>query len=185
MKKVIDPEQVRYDAVYEEILFNKITTAFSWRERPKDMWELSFEYSKIIMPDDEIALKQFLGKNWSDITLDIYMNYVDALYAFTPLAYAYYLPGLLITTAKDIATDEKGDRRELINTVIFPLMNFEEILSDSYRFDRWAKLTVDEYLAIKDWLMWVTKDDIYQEEDVVYSLINLGKLIERAKKQEK
>lgn len=174
-------EQERYDAMYEELLFNKITNAFSWRKRPEDMWKLSSEYSKLIMPDDEIALKQFLGKNWQDIPLDIYEEYKDALYIFTPYAHAYYLPGLMITTAKERPL-YSGD---LIDTVTFPLSNFEKILTDSYYFDRWTILTINEYLAIKDWIMWVTKENIYEDIEVVNSLINLDKLIERAKQQEK
>ncbi|OCG22808.1 hypothetical protein A9G22_07340 [Gilliamella sp. App2-1] len=235
VKKVIAPEQEKYDVIYEKILFNKITTAFSWRERPKDMWKLSFEYSKIIMPDDEIALKQFLGKNWQDITLDIYMNYVEALYAFTPSAHAYYLPGLLITSAKalDIAIaeaeaivraeaeaeakakaidivlartrakaraieEQKAGIKEFIDRIVFWIMDFEEILSNSYRFDRWATLTVDEYLAIKAWLIWVTREDTYQDDEDIYqndestcqndvmnALISLDKLIDLAKQREK
>ncbi|OCG76021.1 hypothetical protein A9G42_08620 [Gilliamella sp. Nev6-6] len=253
VKKVIAPEQEKYDVIYEKILFNKITEAFSWRERPKDMWELSFETATIIMPDDEIALKQFLGKNWQDITLDIYVNYDDALYVFTPSAYAYYLPGLLITSAKamdiaiaedeaivraeaeaeakakakaiDIALgrtrakvrakaramaraealakaraigDKKARIKGFINIVVFWIMDFEKILSDSYLFKRWATLTIEEYLAVKAWLIWITREDTYQDDEDIYqndesvcqnnvmnSLISLDKLIGLAKQREK
>jgi hypothetical protein len=252
MKKVIAPEQEKYEVIYEKILFNKITEAFSWRERPKDMWELSFETATIIMPDDEIALKQFLGKNWQDITLDIYVNYDDALYVFTPSAYAYYLPGLLITSAKAmdiaIAEDEAIVRAEaeaeaeakaidialgrtrakvrakaramaraealakaraigkqkarikdfVINKIVFWIMDFEKILSESHLFERWATLTIEEYLAVKAWLIWVTREDTYQDDEDIYqndesvcqnnamnSLISLDKLIGLAKQREK
>ena len=50
------------------------------------------------------ALKQFLGKDWRDITFEIYKGYLDALYIFTPSVYAYYFPGLLIITA-NVKTD--------------------------------------------------------------------------------
>ncbi|OCG60274.1 hypothetical protein [Gilliamella sp. Fer4-1] len=240
VKKVIAPEQEKYDVIYEKILFNKITEAFSWRERPKDMWELG----PIMMPDDEIALKQFLGKNWQDITLDIYVNYDDALFLFTPSAYAYYLPGLLITSAKAmdiaIAEDEAivraeakakvidialgrtrakvrakaramaraealakaraiGDKKArikdfVINKIVFWIMDFEKILSESHLFERWATLTIEEYLAVKAWLIWVTREDTYQDDEDIYqndeslcqhdvmnSLISLDKLIDLAK----
>ncbi|OCG33157.1 hypothetical protein A9G29_04855 [Gilliamella sp. Fer2-1] len=247
VKKVIAPEQEKYDVIYEKILFNKITEAFSWRERPKAMRELG----PIMMPDDEIALKQFLGKNWQDITLDIYVNYDDALFLFTPSAYAYYLPGLLITSAKamdiaiaedeaivraeaeaeakakaiDIALgrtrakvrakartmaraeslakarviwDKKARITDLIDKIVFWIMDFEKILSESHLFERWTTLTIEEYLAVKAWLIWITREDTYQDDEDIYqndeslcqndvmnSLISLDKLIDLAKQREK
>lgn len=64
--------QKKYDKKTEKILFNKIEKAFSGRARPKDMHQLSLNYTKIIMYDDMVALKQFLGKDWRDITFEIY-----------------------------------------------------------------------------------------------------------------
>ena len=170
--------QKKYDKKTEKILFNKIEKAFSGRARPKDMHQLSLNYTKIIMHDDMVALKQFLGKDWRDITFEIYKEYLDALYVFTPSAYAYYLPGLLITTA-NVKTDEF-----LINSVIFSLMDYEKIITDSYLYERWAKLTIDEYIVIKEWLRWISRNEIYNNQEVMDAIINIDKLINRAQKLE-
>ncbi|OCG14999.1 hypothetical protein A9G47_12410 [Gilliamella sp. WF3-4] len=131
-------------------------------------------------------------------------------------AYAYYLPELLITSAKamDIAEDEAIVRAEanalaigkqkarfkgfIINKTVFWIRDFEKILSNSYLFKRWATLTIEEYLAVKAWLIWITREDTYQDAEDIYqndesvcqnnvmnSLISLDKLIDLAKQREK
>jgi hypothetical protein len=148
---------------------------FFWRERPKGMWKLG----SIMMPD-------------------------DTLFLFTPSAYAYYLPGLLITSAKamDIAIGKQNARiKDFVinkNKIVFWIMDFEKILSESHLFERWATLTIEEYLAVKAWLIWITREDTYQDDEDIYqndesvcqnnvmnSLISLDKLIDLAKQREK
>jgi hypothetical protein len=111
-------------------------------------------------------LEYFLGKSWRAITYDKYYLYDEDLYVLSPSAYAYYLPGLLSTIVKEKAFDSY-----LINSITYYFKDFDQETSDQHCLKRWTILTIDEYLVIKDWLKWISKDNIYEDKDITNLLL--------------
>lgn len=77
-----------------------IEQAFAWRKKPE----------KVIAPSPATTTEQedalwFAGRDWRDITAQDWHAHRDAFYAFTPEAFAYYLPSVLRLALQSNAAD--------------------------------------------------------------------------------
>src|SRR5437868_1093142 len=97
--RVFDPQAGRYRSLEkrrelwesnEMNLLSQISTAFSVRVSPVTVIPPSHPTTH-----EYIEALHFQGRDWRAITCDEWASYSDAIYAFSPSAFCYFLPGML------------------------------------------------------------------------------------------
>jgi len=98
----------------EQVVRN-ITEAFIDADMP-GADELFGEESDVRHPDYGEVISCLKGRKWSDLDIDDLHDIELGFFAFTPKAFAYYLPALLIFIVKDYPSED-----DLAGTLMFVL----------------------------------------------------------------
>jgi hypothetical protein len=132
-------------------IFQQIEAAFSGRDKPKSVVRednpLTTEYEDALW---------FKDRDWHHVTWEGWEDHRDALFAFTPEAFAYYLPSVLSLSSTQP------------NRLFVPASCLLGILDrsptpeywDSILLTRLMGLKVTEYEALKAWLLLLTEHEM-------------------------
>lgn len=148
-------------------LIQHIIDAFSWRPLPEKVIADGAIASELTR--DALA---FQGKAYTDITSTDWKKYFDAVYGFTPDAFCYYLPNIMILKLRTPNEDF------LITDSIIGMLDRSNIPNswDTFFTERWLNFTQSEYTVIAEWLLWLTEHESCQTEiNRAFDTINLLK----------
>jgi hypothetical protein len=133
------------------ILLENIRKAFSDRHKPDSLIKpkgklLTYEQNEALSFDD---------REWYEITWEDWENNSDAFYAFTPEAFAYYLPSILSLSTK------------YPNRWFRPADDLIKILDRSPVIEYWDEflstrllgLQSPEYEVLKEWLLFLSEHE--------------------------
>lgn len=150
-------------------LTQHIIQAFSWRPLPNKV--VADDAIDSELTRDALA---FQGKTFTEVTAAEWQKHFDAIYGFSPDAFCYYLPSIMIATLHApsmglISTDSvigMLDRSNMPNSW------------DIFFTERWLHLTQDEYSVVAAWLLWLTEHESWQAPiNRAFDTINLLKTI--------
>lgn len=127
------------------ITYERIADAFGWREKPEPV--TSPVHSQ---PSPEtLEADWFAGRDWRDVTRDEWDAHADAVYSFTPVAFQYYFPSLVLRSLENL--DAWFAPADAIVTVLDRSPNPD--YWDEFLTSRFAELTLGEYEVILEWLV--------------------------------
>jgi hypothetical protein len=135
--------------VIELNLHKQTEKAFSERSIPTTLVEIKTPVS----PEQKDAL-WFRGQDWKAITWEDWDGHPDAIYTFTPEAFAYYLPSIICLS---IQFPDKW---------FFPVDSLLRVLDrspvveywDSFIVTRLIGLKQEEYQVLKEWILWLSEN---------------------------
>jgi hypothetical protein len=120
---------------------HQIASAFEHRQRPAEVTSVGVNST---LRDDA---RHFEGMDWTKVTVDDWAKYSDAFYGFTPQAFAYYLPSLLVASLEKNAMPLIA-----ADALIFVLdTSADPDLWNVWFSDRFRCLTSAELRTIRDW----------------------------------
>lgn len=134
----------------------RIATAFSARVSPAAVVEIvhpgTHEYDEAL---------HFQGRDWREITCDEWASYSDAIYAFSPPAFCYFLPGMLSAAIRE----DKADL--LITDALINMLDRSPNREtwDSFFVERWPLLTTAECRAVQQWILWLADQPAKFDDD--------------------
>ncbi len=136
-------------------LENRIEQAFSNRVRPERV--VTSDYPDDVLLSDSLYSDSlyFDKRDWRTLTADELERYFEAIFGFTPLAFCYFLPGILCASIRE-------ERPDLIvnDSLIHQLDRSPDISNwDTFFLQRWTLLTPVECAAVQEWILWLTKYD--------------------------
>jgi hypothetical protein len=148
-------------------LQQRIKQAFADRAKPTRL----IDAQEPVTPDQKDSL-WFSGREWQDVTWDDWESHRDALYAFTPEAFAYYLPSILCLSSQ---SPEKW---------FWPADSLLQVLDrspvveywDSFILTRLVGLKTPEYEVLKEWLLVLSEQQGINSEDTLgraFDTVNL------------
>jgi hypothetical protein len=107
------------------------------------------------LPEEISELKYFLNKDPYELTGESLELYFEAINWFSPDAFCYFLPGIIITSIR-----EKSDLL-MCDSIIYMLDRSPNIeYWDDYFIERWSLLTRQECDAVQSWLLWLLDNSI-------------------------
>ncbi len=126
------------------IELDKIINAFAWRKMPNPP---AMDFNAITSEQKDASW--FEWRNWREISRKDWEEHRDAIFAFTPEQFAYYLPSILKINLED---PEEW---------FWPASHVLEVLDRSPVVDYWDDffksrflgLKKEEYVALKEWLL--------------------------------
>lgn len=136
-------------------LSEQITRAFAHRAKPS-----STVHTDAAATCDVADAKWFVDRNYSSITWNDWIDHSSAFYTFHPLAFAYYLPSiLLLSAARPNEWFAPADS-------LLQILDRSPVVAnwDNFLRTRLIGLTSDEYAAIKSWLLYLSSGSMYQEQ---------------------
>lgn len=128
-------------------LVRQIEDAFAHRQKPRDVVPRKYPGT-----DEYADAGHFEGKEWKAVDLNLIMRNQDAIYAFTPQAFLYYLPAFLTVPVLE-------NRPELLtNQAIVTMLDRSPNTEfwDQFFVDRFSVLTDQELSALEGWILWLT-----------------------------
>ncbi|GGX96908.1 hypothetical protein [Pseudoduganella dura] len=148
----------------------EIAVAFSSRTVPANVvpstHAATFEY-------DEASY--FIGRNWQSITYEEWHIHSDSIYAFTPLAFCYFLPSILSAVVKENNSDLL-----VVAALINMLDRSPDVdLWDDFFTDRWTLLTVAECRVVQLWILWLAEQQEYDDDTLTRAYETLEMLVLR------
>lgn len=151
-------------------LCKQIEQAFAHRGKPNNV----VERRDPVTPEQEDALN-FQGRDWREISWQEWERNRDAFFAFTPDAFAYYLPSIL-----SITSQEKAKWLTAADSFLRVLDRSPNIHHwDNFIVTRLIGLEISEFEAIKAWLLSLSGREPDFDEDLLtraYETIDLLKL---------
>jgi hypothetical protein len=105
----------------------------------------------VLDPESEEVYKAFVGKKWGDVDREDFIYWPQAIPFFTPIAFVYYLPGILLASLG--FDDESGFFTESFITRLTPDKNRESDFSQII-----ALLTPPQSRVIAEYLRFVTQE---------------------------
>lgn len=139
-------------------LCQQIEQAFGYRSKPNRLVEPKIP----VTPEQKDAL-WFDGRDWREITRKDWGNHRDALYAFTPEAFAYYLPSILCLSSQSPSQWFSPTDTLLQILDRSPVVEYW----DAFIVTRLVGLKAMEYEALKSWLMWLAEHQDSNSEDAL------------------
>lgn len=139
-------------------LLTQIYDAFSQRLSPTAVvppnHPTTHEYSEAL---------HFHGRDWRTITCDEWERYSDAIYAFLPSAFCYFLPGML---SAEINENRGGI---LITSALLNMLDRSpnEDTWDAFFVERWTLLTTLESRAVQQWILWLVDQQAGFDDDTL------------------
>jgi hypothetical protein len=127
-------------------LLAEIAAAFSERAMPADIVPPAhvptFEYNEAL---------HFAGRDWRTTTCEEWESYSDSIYAFTPLAFCYFLPGMLTA---GVIENRPGLS---VTSSLVNMLDRSPVIEywDVFFSDRWTLLTAGECKAVQNWILWL------------------------------
>ena len=117
----------------------------------------------------------FEGRAWHEIPLPELTFHAQALFFFTPTAWAYYLPAYLLAVIEGYSQSDS-----ILGAIVSSLLTSQDPSLQSIRVARVAALTHAQREAAKAFFEWVRAyhpDDVDEDEltDIIFILnMNLG-----------
>lgn len=139
-------------------LLTQISTAFSTRVSPADVVQpghpATHEYEEAF---------HFQGRDWCEITCDEWTSYSDAIYAFSPPAFCYFLPGMLSSGLREDRADQ------LITSTLLGMLDRGPSMEtwDVFFAERWPLLTAEECRAVQQWILWLANQSTGFDDDAL------------------
>jgi len=133
-------------------LIAKIAAAFAHRQIPSEVVEMEGRFQ--IDSDVDEAL-WFQGRDWREISRDDWQRHSAAVFFFSPEAFAYYLPSLLMITVQN----PKGYPDLAVAKLIHLLDHTPapEFL-DAHLVDWFSGLSDAEFEVVKEWLLFACEN---------------------------
>ncbi|ALL67780.1 hypothetical protein K788_00005900 [Paraburkholderia caribensis MBA4] len=128
-------------------LLENIKSAFGWRTKPIEI------SCSLQLTDDEVSEVEALGKlTWEQTSSELWEKNSGAVSWFSPMAFCYYLPGILKCSIVDRTTG-------LI--VVHSIMSMLDRSPnpewwDDFFLKRWPLLTNGECKVMQEWLFWIS-----------------------------
>jgi hypothetical protein len=132
-------------------LVRQIDEAFAEARYPGD-GNIAYDQSGRHIECNQVAAS-FRGKNWRDLSLDFVRKNADALFFFSPAAYAYFLPAFLENSLRDF--DNAGVTPG--NIVVSLSASLSSSTPEQFT-RRIGHLTVPQRKAITAFLMYLATD---------------------------
>lgn len=131
-----------------------ISNAFSNRAPPlllTDSMQLTdHEYAEVI---------SFQGLSWQNVTFAQVERYPDVVFWFSPEAFCYYLPGILVAGLRE----NRWDTNAYDSLIDCLDRSPEPDYWDDFFLPRWPSLSAEEIDAVAAWVRWMT---IVQPDDI-------------------
>lgn len=133
-------------------LENKIVSAFAHRRMPVKLIE-----ERGPPTSEQADALCFAQRAWPDVTWEDWVNHSGAVYAFTPEAFSYYLPGVLILSMQ--RRDEWFPPADSLLHMLdrSPVVEYW----DFFLTTRLVGLHAAEYEVLKEWLLQLSDDSVY------------------------
>lgn len=137
-------------------LSEKIERAFAARRKPSRLVELRDP----VTPEQRDAL-WFENREWHEITWADWEAHPDAFYAFTPEAFAYYLPSVLALSA------QFPDRWFWPADALLQVLDRSPVIEywDEFLTTRLMGLQAPEYEVLTEWLLALSEHGTVALED--------------------
>ncbi|MBJ9655201.1 MULTISPECIES: hypothetical protein [Burkholderia] len=158
------------DEVMSQLAF-KIFEAFGWRKKP----DILIGSSELTC--DEVDGVHAIGAyEWGETTGDLWEKYNDALSWFSPEAFCYYIPGVMVSSIND-----NEPNLIVVNNLVGMLDRTPNpSWWDDFFVERWPLLTTKECGVLKEWLAWLSsfenssidKNSFYRALETVDLLIS-------------
>ena len=134
-----------------------IRSAFAWRGRPERATN-----SSELTSDELQSLMAVFALDWRDTTATIWDRYSEAVSYFSPEAFCYYLPGIMLA-----AMEEGSANNSAASSVIWALDRSPRIDWWDEQFSlRWPLLTLIELSAVEAWIVWLSSITRSNHDDV-------------------
>ena len=103
----------------------------------------------------------FSGRDWESVVTTEWAQYSDAIYAFTPEAFCYFLPSILCAGPKDKHPEL------LVNDIILGILDRSPTVAywDQFFIERWPLLTQRECQCAQDWTLWLSEANVGISDD--------------------
>jgi hypothetical protein len=150
-------------------LLNTLQQAFAKRQKPKQL--VASDHPPTDIYDDATHFHDVL---WINLTGNELERFSDAFYAFNPLAFCYFLPGVLCASIRE---NEPG--LIIISGLIGMLDRSPDIsLWDTFFLERWTLLSKSECEAIQEWVLWLAEfdDTSFTQDSLTRAYETLGLL---------
>jgi hypothetical protein len=138
-----------------------IESAFAHRKRPTKLIELQSPTT----PEQNDAM-WFKNRDWREIDWKDWEAHSDAIFAFVPEAFIYYLPSILT------ATLNAPNKQLLVADFLIGTLDRspEPYHWDKFITDRFIGLEAAEYQALKDWILDLSgQSTVYSEDSLTRS----------------
>lgn len=131
-------------------LQNQIEKAFGERAIPIKLIEIK----NPVTPEQKDAL-WFRGQDWKAIAWEDWDGHPDAIYTFTPEAFAYYLPSIIYLSIQ--FPDKWFSPVDSLLRVLdrSPVVEYW----DSFIVTRLIGLKQEEYQVLKEWILWLSENN--------------------------
>ncbi|MDR2880420.1 MAG: hypothetical protein LBV29_00760 [Azoarcus sp.] len=150
-------------------LRQQIEVAFAHRQSPVCVVEFAGEPT----PEQNDAL-WFTRKDWHHLNRQDWERHPDAIYAFTPEAFLYYVPSILTVTL-----ESNGQWLQVADSLIGFLNRTPTVeYWDSFFCERFVGLSNPEYEALQAWLLSLSGNGVAWCEDALsraYETVDLLK----------
>lgn len=128
-------------------LIKYVKEAFSWRK-----YKICFTDSNQLSAD-EMESVLFISKlHWEDTSSDMWERCFDVISWLSPLAFCYYLPGIMISAIKD----NEPDLIVVISIISMLDRSPNPDYWDEFFIKRWTLLTPDECSVVQRWIFWLS-----------------------------
>jgi hypothetical protein len=139
-------------------ILSQISAAFSTRVPPPEVVQsahpATHEYNEAL---------HFRGRDWREINCDEWARYSDAIYAFAPSAFCYFLPGMLSAEIRENRADL------LITSTLLNMLDRSPNMDtwDDFFVERWPLFTAVECNAVQEWILWLADQQAGFDDDTL------------------
>jgi hypothetical protein len=128
-------------------LIQSAADAFGWRSPPDKLTD-----SVQIGAEDMADLVTFARNSWAETTVVLWEQHFDVIHYFSPLAFCYYLPGVIKATV-----EANEANLVVVGSVIGQLdRSPTPAWWDDHFLSRWPLLTAPELDVMQAWIIWLT-----------------------------
>lgn len=114
----------------------------------------------------------FLGRDWRSVRWSDWEAHADAFFAFTPEAFVYYLPSILLATG-----EAQSPNLVVVHSLLGVLDRSPSVhYWDSFMHKRFVGLNAQEYQVLRTWLTSLSgKDGAFDEDGLMraYETVDL------------
>lgn len=159
--------------------YQKVENAFGWRHRPEVITNLKSGGGQTL----EMAEAAWIGeKSWQEVSRKDWDSHSDAVFAFTPSAFQYFLPSIILRTLENL--EEWFAPADTIVGVLD--RSPTPAYWDEFLLERFGGLRIEEYEILQEWLVLLanancvsTSDGLGRAFDTVELLIARSQMAHR------
>lgn len=156
--------------VVEMTLLQQIERAFGDRQKPRNLVE-----ERVPVTAEQRDALWFSGRDWRAITWSDWESHSEAIYAFTPEAFAYYLPSILTLSLGH--PDQWFPPADGLLRVLdrSPVVEYW----DAFITTRLVGLRASEYEALKEWLVSLSGHKDAEAEEMLSRALETVDLLQK------